>query len=263
MFYLVNSTGDYIVGYVEEGEAVVHRASRDSHIQKEVIRMESDEAAFDRLCALVHEAKIAGYQEEEASLSPIDIPYCYQASIPTAFRGVYASVKSCTADQFEAGLARLEAACKAIGAVFPLTLKRSEGAFSLHEGKAQTSVSIKLLSQAEWETYPARTRELSDNRGYLDQCTILPSGRGLLGFSTGRYLTEITLRAFFAGAIKAGAQITLDGDHGWKLNPAKPFHKADIEDSSWFRIHPEAYQMLSDAGFMAIASAPRKRMRFI
>lgn len=266
MFYLTHSTGNYFVGYVVDGEAVVHRASRDRYIQKEVIVMESDEAAYERLCALVHQVKLAGFREEQAADAPIAIPQCFRASLPTASRGIYATVKSCTADQFQAGLARLEAACNAIEATFPLTLKRSETGFELQEGSKHTSVAIKLLSLTEWETYPARLRELSDDRGYLDQSTILPSGRGVLGFTTASYLTEIALRAFFAGAIKSGAQIAVKGDLGWKLDPSKPFHKADVEDSYWYYLHPEVYRLLTDAGLMAVAisSAPRKKkMRFI
>lgn len=264
MFYLTNSAGNYIVGYVQEGssEAVVHRGNRDRHIQKELIRMDSDEAAFERLCAQVHQAKVVGYRDREAGLSPINFPSCYLDAMPTASRGVYATVKLCTADQFQGGLACLESACSALVATFPLTLKRSEGAFLLEEGNKHTSVGIKLLSQAEWETYPARLRELSDDRGYLDQGTILPSGRGVLGLSTASYLTEIALRAFFAGAIKAGAQITVEGGQGWRFNPTKPFHKADVADSFWFALHPEAYQMLTEAGLTAITSAPRRKMRF-
>lgn len=263
MFYLTNALGNFLVGYVEDGVVVIHRGYREKSIHKELTRMNSDEAAYESLCASVHRWKIKGYQEQQAADSPVSIPLCYLAPLPMASRGVYATVMSCSADQFQAGLSHLEAVCNTIEVSFPLTLKRSESGFEFQEGNKHTSVGIKLLSQAEWETYPARHREHFNDRGFLDQSTILPSGRAVLGFTTASYLTEIALRAFFAGAIKSGAHITVEGDRGWSLNPSKPFQKADVEDSDWFHLHPEVFQSLTDAGLTAITSAPHKTMRFI
>lgn len=268
MFHLTNPSGGFFVGYVDANtkEMVVHRGRRERHIQKDVALFQSDEEAFDALCALVHKAQVDGYEIQDAGLTPVQFPdSCYHGTMSVAARGIYVMVQSCTPDQFDAGLARLNAVVDAVAPVSPVSLKLDGKRFSIdHEGH---SIMGRIISEQEWATYPAKLKELSLKRGYMVPGLLMPSGIGSLGFMTSESVLDVCVRGFLAGIVKAGAKITVRGDEGWVFDPARPFHKDHVENLSWYKAGNSLYQALVEAGQMEFGrpatTQARKRARVL
>ncbi len=268
MFHLTDPSGGFLVGYVDANttEMVVHRGRRERHIQKEVALFQSDEEAFDALCASVHRAQVEGYEIQDVGLTPVQFPdSCYHGTMSVSARGVYATVQSCTPDQFDAGLSRLNAVVAAVAAVSPVSQKWDGGHFSIdYEGQ---TIRGSIISDQVWATYPAKLKELSLKRGYIVPSVLMPSGVGRLGFMTSESVLDVCVRGFLAGIVKAGAKITVRGDEGWMFDPARPFHKDHVEKLSWYKAGNGLYQALVEAGQMEfgrpVTTQARKRAKVL
>lgn len=234
MFYIHDSEGSYIVGYVEKGstEAVMHYGFRDRYLRKELAFHDTTEEAYQVLCMQMHKARLNGWEDRDVALSPIDLPECVRDALPASARGVYAQVNSCNQQQFEAGQTMLQAAVGALSETFPVSLICDAGGFCVKSNGG--AVKVTFLSDAVWETYPLKLKEITTARGFFDSSSLMPSGVGRLGFSTCETGLDIFVRAFLAGMIQAGADVTVTGDCDWAFKADQPFDKAQVMGLDWY-----------------------------
>lgn len=247
MFYLVDSKGNFLSGFVPAGSRgnVMFEGQLFQGEPKITKRLEdtarSTHEAWEFLCERVAEARANGFQDKPIDTSKLFVPAeIYQAEFPLVLRSVYARVNAITADQFSAGLARLSAIHQVLpSAGVSVVISGNEKSVELRLGK--NIIRFGFVSERLWETMTTKARELSSARGLLDDNELLPDGRGLFHLRTRETCIDLYVRAFLHGATQAGASIEWSSDHPWKFQKTDPFSKADVKDLQWYRDTPDLH----------------------
>ncbi|WP_235369468.1 hypothetical protein [Pseudomonas aeruginosa] len=113
MFYLTNDSGRFIAvrGDVNTFLVTVWEGSvmRGVSGKKELLCGTAEEA-WEHVCAQVADARSNGYSSQPIEHSPVELDAAQSivAEFDLLSRGIYVRVKSCTAEQFNEGLAHLE-----------------------------------------------------------------------------------------------------------------------------------------------------------
>ncbi len=257
MFYLTTPDGRNVVGYVQANtkEIVVLKRNRDRVIHKEIASHASDEAAYAALCMRVQTLRKEGYSPVDPTLSSFAYPASAvgEGKLTIESHSVSFEVKDCTKSQFDAGIARIEETFDVLKTA-GLSFKQGDGWFAL-EPTSGESFKCRLLSEQAFDAYPSKLKELSLARGYVDNETLLPNGKGRMFVITGEGVLDIYIRSFMYGLIKAGAQILYKGDGDWTFYPMQPFAKRDVSGLAWYN---ESYlhETLQSGGLIKCPHAP-------
>lgn len=244
MFYLVNTKGSFLVGYVPAGERTVlmFEGQVIQGIPKITKRLEkaarSTDDAWEFLCETVMEARADGYLDKHVDTSHLQVPPdLHQDKFPLALRGVYARVKSCSYDQFAAGLARLLAVHEAVSDAGVEVKIGTEGK-SVELSVRGAHIRFGFVPDGLWGTMATKGKELCEERGMMGDNFLLPDGRGMLHLLHRETILDLYVRAFLDGSVKAGAVIELTSDHSWKFVAGNPFLTADVRDLQWYQGTP-------------------------
>lgn len=244
MFYVVNTKGSFLFGYLQQGkrESIMYEGQLIQGEPKITKRLEyanrTTHEAWECMCQMISEARADGYRDMPIDASKLQVPAdLYQEEFPLVLRGVYAHVRSMTSEQFSSGLARVRAVHEAISHAGVEVISGDDDSYvELRLGAAVTSFGF--VSEQLWETMTTKARELCEARGMLGDNLLLPDGRGLVHLQTRESTLDLYVRAFLQGAMKAGAVIELSSDHSWSFNQVSPFNAADLQDLQWYQETP-------------------------
>lgn len=260
MFYLTSPDGRNAIGYVQQftKEMVVLKRKKDRVLHKEVGTYNSDENAYAALCMRVQALRKEGYKAVDTALASYPFPASTvgQGRLTVESHSVSFDVKKCTPVQFNAGIAQMEETFDVVKAT-GLSFKQGDGWFELEPSHPTYGETFKcrLLSEQAFGDYPSKLKEISLARGYVDNETLLPDGRGRIFVVTGEGVIDIFIRAFLHGLIKAGATVSYKGDRDWSFYPMTPFAKRDVGELAWF-CEPGLHDLLMKGGLVKCAHAP-------
>jgi hypothetical protein len=245
MFYVVNARGNFLAGFVRAGERSVrlYEGIKSAGIAKITKKLDcvapSDNDAWERLCEEIADARADGYLLAPYDTSNMEVPdNAYQGEIPEALRGIYAHVKECTEEHFQAGLDQLKNVHDVLskgGAGVKLKVTDRTVLLSSKE----RDISFGLADLRMWGTMSLKAKELCEERGMLNSTQLLPSGKGLWRMQTHESVLDLYVRAFLAGAIEAGAVISFSADQEWKFSAQRAFHSSDVATLQWYRENPK------------------------
>lgn len=260
MFYLTSPDGRNAIGYVQQDtkEMVVVKRNKDRVIHKELGTFDSDQDAYAALCIRVQALRKEGYKAEDTVLASYPYPASTvgEGRLTIESHSVSFVVKNCTPVQFNAGIAQMEETFDVLKTT-GVSFKLGDGWFALEPASPTYGESFKcrLLSEQAFGEYPPKLKELCLARGYVDNETLLPSGRGRMFVVTGEGVVDIYIRAFLHGLIKAGAEVSYEGDNNWSFYPMTPFAKRDVSELAWF-FEPGLHDLLMNGGLVQCPHAP-------
>jgi hypothetical protein len=257
MFYLMTPDGRNVIGYVQAltKEMVVLKRNRERVIHKEIGTYASDELAYGALCMRVQALRKEGYSFSDTKLSSFSFPVelAGLGSLTIESHSVSITVKKCSKEQFDAGIARMEETFDVLKTT-GMCILHGNGWFAIEPSSGE-SFKCRLLTEQAFDAYPPKLKELSLARGYVGNETLLPNGKGRMFIITGEGVIDIYIRSFLYGLIKAGAEVSFQGDRGWTFFPMTPFAKRDVSELVWFN-KPGLYEALVSGGQVKCPHAP-------
>ncbi|MBN0676112.1 hypothetical protein JTM11_34275, partial [Pseudomonas aeruginosa] len=157
--------------------------------------------------------------------------------------------ESCTAEQFNEGLAHLENVVRVlIDAGHPLAFRMVGNEFEVALNGA--SIRKGIASVRDWETMSPKGREIFEERGFIDSTNLLPSGKGLWRFRTQESVLDVCARAFLAELNKAGAEFSVTSDSDYTLDFQRPFQRQSVQEMDWYKTFPGLLKVLEDASLL-------------
>lgn len=254
MFYLTNDSGRFIAvrGDVNTFLVTVWEGSvmRGVSGKKELLCGTAEEA-WEHVCAQVADARSNGYSSQPIDHSPVELDAAQSivAEFDLLSRGIYVRVKSCTAEQFNEGLAHLENVVRVlIDAGHPLAFRMVGNEFEVALNGA--SIRKGIASVRDWETMSPKGREIFEERGFIDSTILLPSGKGLWRFRTQESVLDVCARAFLAELNKAGAEFSVTSDSDYTLDFQRPFQRQSVQEMDWYKTFPGLLKVLEDASLL-------------
>ncbi|WGK63372.1 hypothetical protein QAO71_17680 (plasmid) [Halopseudomonas sp. SMJS2] len=260
MFYLTSPDGRNAIVYVQQftKEMVVLKRKGERVIHKELGTFGSDEEAYAALCMRVQALRREGYGAVDTALASYAFPASTvgEGRLTVESHSVSFVVKKCTPVQFNAGIAQMDETFDVLKTP-GVSFKQGDGWFELEPTHPAYGESFKcrLLSEQAFRDYPSKLKELCLARGYVDNETLLPGGRGRMLVVTGEGVVDIYIRAFLHGLIKAGAEVSFKGDRDWSFFPMTPFAKRDVSELAWYQ-EPGLHELLMNGGLVKCPHAP-------
>lgn len=254
MYYLTNHAGRFIAARADLNTFLItfwEGSTARGVSGKQELACESALEAWEQLCAHVAEARSNGYSPEPIAHSPVDLDAAEAIIDQFALRsrGVYVQVESCTAEQFEKGLAHLENVVRALlDAGHNLAFRMTGQRFELASNSS--SICIGIASEREWETISQKARDIFEERSFIDSTQLLPSGKGLWRFLTQESILDVCVRAFLGELKVAGAVFSMTSDADYSFDPLRPFQRQAIQEMDWYRNSPAVIKVLEDAGLV-------------
>lgn len=252
MFYLENASRRFFLGFIEKDSSVftVVEGTREKGVcSKEEMLCASPEDAWYQLSALVCRKRAEGFIPATVTsisnyVPPTDV---FMDAFVMEFTGVYVQFSELSDEQLAAGIRRLQEVHAALGRK-DVRLAVTDNSFELASNGA--SVKVCKLTQQEWDSMPARAKDLFGDRKSIDSSTLLPSGAGNWWFGTQSGVLDIYLRAFLGEVWNAGARFTASGDFNWEFQHKKPFDVDAVSRMNWYQDDPSLLNLLNQSGLL-------------
>lgn len=249
MFYLLGRKGAFLAGHVSVSEPgyVWFEGFQSKGVTKKFeASADTYDDAWDRLCALVVDAKADNYIDGDLADAKVVFSHeSFQGVFPERLRSVYAVVEHCDAVHFQAGASRLEEVAELVKTHTGIEVLVSERLIRMKHGNQ--TLQFGLADLRSWEAMSNKGRELCEEKGFVDAIHLLPSGMGLWHIQTQESVLDVCIRAFMAGAIASGAKISFRSDCSWLFSEGLPFFQRDVKDLAWVKAYPSLqFQLASN-----------------